>query len=134
MLDGWWTDLCKDWGDSIQLIYKGFLACSSSTFRHLKMTRLSSGTINLIPFLELFTKMRWSKAIKNLSGESFVCYVRNTRSKLVNILFHLIMTIFNFLHFWYVSQAANKLKKNVQCFICKIMLKWRDFRLTISTG
>ena len=31
-------------------------------------------------------------------------------------------------HFWYVSQATNKLWKYVWCFICKIMLKWRDFR------
>ena len=38
---------------------------------------------------------------------------RNMRSKLMNILFHLVMTIFNFVHFCYVSQAANKLKKYV---------------------
>jgi hypothetical protein len=37
----------------------------------------------------------------------------NTRSKLMNILFHLLKTILNFFNFRHVSQAANKLKKYV---------------------
>jgi hypothetical protein len=41
--------------------------------------------------------------------------VRITRAQnnTMNILFHLIMTIFKILKIWYVSQAANKLKKYV---------------------
>ena len=44
-----------------------------------------------------------------------------------NMIYHLRGS-FKISIFRYVSQAANKLKKYVQCFICKIMLKWRDFR------
>jgi hypothetical protein len=54
------------------------------------------------------------------------CMSRNTRSKLMHE--YAFPLGFNFLHFWYVSQAANKLKKFVWCFIRKFMLKWRDFR------
>jgi uncharacterized membrane protein (DUF485 family) len=55
-----------------------------------------------------------------------LCILRNsvTRAQLMNILLHLVITIFNLLNFLYVSQAANKLKKYVKCF----MLKGRDFR------
>jgi uncharacterized membrane protein (DUF485 family) len=50
-----------------------------------------------------------------------LCILRNsvTRAQLMNILLHLVITIFNLLNFLYVSQAANKLKKYVKCFMLK---------------
>ena len=51
-----------------------------------------------------------------LKRRSF-CMLRNTRSKLMRIIYHLtlevIMTKFKILVFRYVSQSANKLKKYV---------------------
>jgi hypothetical protein len=50
--------------------------------------------------------------------------LRNTRSKLMAIIYPLeVMTKFKMFIFRYVSQSANTLKKYVQCFICKIILK-----------
>jgi hypothetical protein len=43
----------------------------------------------------------------------FFCMLRNTRSKLMRIIYHLRLTKFKIFIFQYVSQSANKLKKYV---------------------
>ena len=65
--------------------------------------------LGLLPINNYFFRNR-------LRGESFVVKLRNTRSKVTNILFQLVMTIFNFLK----QTLANKLLKFVYCLSVKL--------------